>query len=79
MTELWRDETPLEAQEIMELDAYCAERGIELVPCLASFGHLYKLLGTRSYAALCELEGSAGRLSQIISPQNIGVFPFSTR
>ncbi len=61
MTELWRDETPLEAQEIMELDAYCAERGIELVPCLASFGHLYKLLGTRSYAALCELEGSAGQ------------------
>ncbi|MDE7325631.1 MAG: beta-N-acetylhexosaminidase [Lachnospiraceae bacterium] len=61
MTELWRDETPLEAQEIMELDAYCAVRGIELVPCLASFGHLYKLLGTRTYSGLCELEKSAGQ------------------
>ena len=36
-------------------------RGIELVPCLASFGHLYKLLSTRTYERLCELEGSAGQ------------------
>ncbi len=61
MTELWRDETPLTAEEIMELDAYCMERGVELVPCLASFGHLYKLLGTRTYAELCELRGSVGQ------------------
>lgn len=61
ITELWRDETPLSAQEIMELDDYCFARGIELVPCLASFGHLYKLLGTRTYAELCELENSVGQ------------------
>lgn len=61
MTELWRDETPLTAEEIMELDTYCMERGVELVPCLASFGHLYKLLGTRTYAGLCELRGSVGQ------------------
>lgn len=61
MTELWRDETPLTAGEILELDAYCAERGVELVPALASFGHLYKLLGTRTYAGLCELEDSVGQ------------------
>lgn len=61
MTELWRDETPLTADEVMELDAYCAKRGVELVPALASFGHLYKLLGTRTYAGLCELEDSAGQ------------------
>lgn len=58
ITELWRDDTPLTAAEIMELDRYCAERGIELVPSLSSFGHLYKLLCTREYAHLCELEGS---------------------
>lgn len=58
-TELWRDDTPLTAEEIMELDDYCYERGIELVPSLASFGHLYKLLGTRSHEQLCELPGSA--------------------
>ncbi len=59
--ELWRDETPLTSDEILELDAYCHARGIELVPCLASFGHLYKLLGTRTCEELCELEGSAGQ------------------
>ena len=37
MTELWRDDTPLTAEEIMEFDHYCNERGIELVPsCPAS-------------------------------------------
>lgn len=53
-TELWRDETPLTAEDILELDAYCRKRHIELVPALASFGHLYKLLSTRSYGDLCE-------------------------
>lgn len=61
MTELWRDDTPLTAPEIMELDHYCAERGIELVPSLSSFGHLYKLLSTKEYSHLCELDGAEGR------------------
>lgn len=61
MPELWRDETPLTSDEILELDTYCFERGVELVPCLASFGHLYKLLSTRTYSDLCELRGSAGQ------------------
>lgn len=61
LTELWRDDTPLTAAEIMELDHYCAERGIELVPSLSSFGHLYKLLSTKEYAHLCELEDSEGK------------------
>lgn len=58
MSELWRDDTPLTAEEIMELDAYCLERGIELVPSLSSFGHLYKLLTTAQWSHLCELEES---------------------
>ena len=57
-SELWRDDTPLTAAEIMELDDYCKERGIELVPSLSSFGHLYKLLSSRQYCDLCELEDS---------------------
>lgn len=63
MTELWRDDTPLTAEEIMEFDRYCAERGIELVPSLSSFGHLYKLLCSREYSHLCELEDSEGKPS----------------
>lgn len=56
--EMWRDDTPLTAEEIMELDQYCQGLHIELVPSLASFGHLYKLLRTRTYCHLCELEHS---------------------
>ncbi|MBR6570465.1 MAG: family 20 glycosylhydrolase, partial [Clostridia bacterium] len=56
ITEMWRVGTPLTAEEIMELDDYCLERGIELVPSLSSFGHLCELLRTKTYCDLCELE-----------------------
>lgn len=55
LSEVWRDDTPLTAQEIMELDAYCRKLGIELVPNISCFGHLYKILRTKSYEHLCEL------------------------
>ncbi len=42
--------------EIKELDAYCHERFIELVPSLSSFGHLYHLLQNDKYKHLCELK-----------------------
>lgn len=58
LTEMWRDETPLTAQDILELDEYCRKRHVELVPAMASFGHLYTLLSTRSYGELCEREDS---------------------
>lgn len=55
-SEVWRDNTPLTASEIMEFDEYCRNINIELVPSLASFGHLYQLLRTNSFSHLCELE-----------------------
>lgn len=58
LSEVWRDDTPLTAEEILELDAYCRGLHIELVPSLSTFGHLYKLLSTRTYAPYCELEDS---------------------
>ncbi|MCR5153294.1 MAG: beta-N-acetylhexosaminidase [Lachnospiraceae bacterium] len=57
-SEVWRDDTPLTAEDILELDAYCKSLLIELVPSLATFGHLDKVLKTKSYASLCELEDS---------------------
>ncbi len=42
--------------EIKELDAYCKERFIELVPSLSTFGHLYHLLQSEQYKHLCELK-----------------------
>ena len=50
--------TPLTAEEIMELDDYCFRRGIELVPSLSTFGHLFELLRTKRFAHLCELPES---------------------
>ncbi len=41
--------------EVQELDAYCNERFIELVPSLSTFGHLYHLLQSEQYKHLCEL------------------------
>lgn len=61
LSEMWRDTTPLTAEEILELDDYCAERHIDLVPSLASFGHLYMLLSTRSHEDLCELPDASSQ------------------
>lgn len=47
---------PLTPEDIRELDAYCRERFIDLVPSLSCFGHLYALLQSPEYCHLCELE-----------------------
>lgn len=60
LTEVWRDDTPLTAEEILELDQYCYDRGIELVPSLSTFGHLCKLLQTKTFEPMCELPESTG-------------------
>lgn len=58
-SEVWRDDSPLTAADIMELDRYCSKLNIDLIPSLASFGHLYKVLSTKSYQHLAELKGAA--------------------
>ena len=63
ISEMWRSGTQLTAEEIMELDDYCFERGVELVPSLSSFGHLLELLRTKTYCGLSELENSDKTLS----------------
>ncbi|QOV20378.1 family 20 glycosylhydrolase [Blautia liquoris] len=55
-SEVWRDDTPLTPEEIMELDDYCYDRGIELVPSISTCSHLYKLLRTKQWQDLCELD-----------------------
>lgn len=60
LSEVWRDDTPLTAEEIMELDKYCNTRGVELIPSISTFGHLYKLLRTKQYKYLCECEEEDG-------------------
>lgn len=47
-------------EEIMEFDRYCQELGIELVPCIATFGHLYDMLQTETYAGMSEMDREVG-------------------
>lgn len=61
MSEVWQGADPLTAEEILLLDEYCRKRHVELVPSLATFGHLYQALSTRSFGHLAELEAGPGR------------------
>jgi hypothetical protein len=53
--EVWRKASPMTAEEIRALDAYCRERCVELVPNQNSFGHLERWLALPRYNALAEL------------------------
>ena len=51
---VWRDASPLTGEEIREIDRYCKERFIELVPNLNSFGHFERWLMHEPYKHLAE-------------------------
>ena len=52
---LWEEkETPITGEEIMELDKYCKERFIDLVPNQNSLGHMMTWLETDQFADLAE-------------------------
>ncbi|HEX2945614.1 MAG TPA: family 20 glycosylhydrolase [Clostridia bacterium] len=55
-SEIWSDSDPLTAEDILVLDEYCKKRGIELVPSISTFGHLYHALVSRSFGRLNEYE-----------------------
>lgn len=62
LPELWNGKTPLTSEEILELDRYCKRFHIDLIPSMATFGHLYELLRLKKYEHLNELEISASEL-----------------
>jgi hypothetical protein len=45
---------PLTCDDLLELDAYCRLRGVELVPMLQSFGHMRNILMHDEYRHLAE-------------------------
>ncbi len=51
---VWKDASPFTGQEILELDAYCRERYVELVPNQNSFGHMQRWLEKKPYNDLAE-------------------------
>ncbi len=60
LSEVWRDDTPLTASDILELDEYCRKLHVELVPSVVSLGHLYKVLRTKTYRHLPEMPEADG-------------------
>jgi hexosaminidase len=54
--EVWADASPVTAEEILALDAYCRERHVELVPNQNSFGHMHRWLKHERYRTLGETE-----------------------
>lgn len=51
---VWEDFSPMTAEEIRELDIYCNERFIDLVPNQNSFGHMEHWLEHDEYLELAE-------------------------
>ena len=51
---VWKGASPLTADEVRELDAFCREHAVELVPCQQSFGHLHRWLRHEPYRQLAE-------------------------
>lgn len=59
---VWEAASPLTPAEILELDAYCREQFIELVPNQNSFGHMTRWLKHAAYAHLAETGSEGFRL-----------------
>ncbi len=52
--QVWKQASPFTAEEIRELDAYCSQRYVELVPNQNSFGHMERWLRHKDYHHLAE-------------------------
>jgi N-acetyl-beta-hexosaminidase len=68
--DIGRGASPLSADDILRLDAYCRERHVELVPSLASFGHLAPVLNLPRYRRLAENWG-IGKYLDPKTPENV--------
>ncbi len=51
---VWENASPMTAEEILLLDAFCRERYVELVPNQNSFGHMHRWLKYDEYRHLAE-------------------------
>jgi len=65
--EYWKDTQPLSEAQIKELDAYCKEHFIELVPLQNSFGHMGAWTAKEAIAPLA-ITGKDGKPSQTLNP-----------
>jgi hypothetical protein len=52
---VWQDASPYTHEQIMELDAFCRERFIELIPYQETFGHMHQWLKHPQYRPMAEV------------------------
>ena len=52
--DVWRSETPMTGEELIDLDRYCAEHFVELVPNQNCFGHMGPWLSRNEFGHLAE-------------------------
>lgn len=67
--EIGRDDSPLDAQALQDLDRYAAEQHVELIPCLQSLGHMEHVLKLDRYRQLAETD-----LGWTVSPAEPGTY-----
>jgi hypothetical protein len=65
---VWAAASPITEEEVLELDAYCRRRFIELVPNQNSFGHMHRWLKHTEYRPLAEVPQPAESGSWSRSP-----------
>ncbi|HUP25697.1 MAG TPA: family 20 glycosylhydrolase [Thermoanaerobaculia bacterium] len=66
---VWKGWSPLTPEDVRELDVYCRERFVELVPNQNSFGHLHRWLVHEPYRQLAECpDGFEHPFSHAIEP-----------
>lgn len=56
---VWKNASPITAEEVIILDAYCRERFIDFVPNQNSFGHMNRWFEHAAYQTLAETEPGA--------------------
>ncbi|MBI4673070.1 MAG: family 20 glycosylhydrolase [Chloroflexi bacterium] len=77
---VWENASPLTAQDILQLDAFCRARYIELVPNQNSFGHAHRWLRHPAYLHLAEFpEGYADTKIHWWAPSAFGLNPTDPR
>ncbi len=56
ISEGWRGSDAFSARDFLEIIDYAQKYYVEVVPTFASFGHLYQILGSKSYSHLAEMD-----------------------
>lgn len=70
---LWKDETPITPAEIRELEQYCRERFIDLVPCQNALGHMSRWLKEPKYNKLSECENGFSVMGLHFPPTTLDI------